>query len=85
MSSPNESQAFKQIPLSQPELLPQDGRAVAEVLSGTQLALGPRIKSVRAIDGGLCGYAFGCGCQQWHQRAASHHPALSGSARLMRW
>ena len=45
MSNPNESQTFKQIPLSRPELLPQDGRAVAEVLSGTQLALGPRIKA----------------------------------------
>lgn len=45
MSNLNESQVFKQIPLSQPELRSQDIRGVTEVLSGTQLALGPRIKA----------------------------------------
>ena len=44
MSNTKQFQASNQIPLSQPELRSQDIRAVTEVLSGTQLALGPRTK-----------------------------------------
>ncbi len=53
MSNTNQFQASNRIPLSQPELLSQDKRAVSEVLSGTQLALGPQL---HAFEKQLAGY-----------------------------
>lgn len=45
MSDTNQSSGSLQIPLSQPDVRSQDIRAVTEVLSGTQLALGPKTEA----------------------------------------